>query len=76
MLSRYTVVQMINELDERTSSDHEKLRKLPVSVTAESLGDVSGDRTGGITNLIAELEIARSRATGSYLVHLLTKLVR
>jgi len=67
---------MVNELDQRTSSDHEELRKLPVSVTAESLGDVSGDRTGGIANLIAELEIARSRAVRSYLVHLVTKLVR
>ena len=67
---------MVNELDQRTSSDHEELRKLPVSVTAESLGDVSGDRTGGIANLIAELEIARSRTTGSDVVHLLTKFVR
>ena len=75
MLSR-SVVQMIDELDERTPSDHEELRKLPVSVTAEPLGDVSGDRTSGIANLIAELEIARSRATGSYLVHLVTKLIR
>jgi hypothetical protein len=76
MLSRYTVVQMINELDQRTSSDHEELRKLPVSVAAESFGDISSDRAGCITNLIAESEVIRDRTTGSYLVHLVTKLIR
>ena len=67
---------MVNELDQRTLSDHEELRKLSVSVTAKSLRDVSGDRTNGIANMIAELEIARSRTTGSDVVHLLTKFVR
>jgi hypothetical protein len=52
------------------------MREFSVLISSKSLGNVSRDRTGGITDLIAKFEIVMRLSLASNCVHPFAKSVR